>query len=70
MGIYKINIEMRGDYLVVEVGDHKFERFSEYLKQNKDHFVKCLALFSIKNDNISIVEVVNRLMMQQYMEGI
>ena len=70
VGLYKVTIEMRGDYLVVQVGAFKWDRFSEYLKQNKDYFCQCLTLFSIKNENISISEVVNKLVMLEYLEGV
>jgi len=38
VGIYKVIIEMKGDFLMVKVGSKQFERFADYLKQNKNKF--------------------------------
>jgi hypothetical protein len=32
--------------------------------------VACLVLLSLKNENVSLVEVVNRLMMHEFMDGL
>ena len=32
VGIYKVIIEMKGDFLMVKVGSKQFERFADYLK--------------------------------------
>ena len=38
IGIYKVLIEMKGDFLMVKVGNKIFERLADYLKQNKEKF--------------------------------
>lgn len=49
IGIYKLPIQQRGDYLQVQMSETKWERFSDYLKENKDMFRKCLTLLCLKN---------------------
>jgi|TARA_B110000285_G_C15000855_1_gene551359 hypothetical protein len=70
VGIYKVIIEMKGDFLMVKVGSKQFERFADYLKQNKVKFEQQLILLSLKNDNIDLVEVVNNLIMRNFMNGL
>ena len=70
VGIYKVTILMKGDFLMVRVGNRQFERFADYIKQNRTKFEQQLVLLSLKNDNIDLVEVVNRIMMRQFMNGL
>ena len=70
VGLYKVRIEIKGDYLLVMVGQNNWERLSQFLKQSRDYFVKCLTLFSLKNNNMSITDVVKKLISLEYIEGI
>lgn len=49
IGVYKVVVEMQADYLMVKVNEHKYDRFSEYIKANRDYITKMLTLLSIKN---------------------
>ena len=70
IGIYKMIVEMQGDFLMIKVGNKKYERFADYLKTNRERFVKFLTLLSLKNEQMEIVAVVNSLIMSEYMKGI
>ena len=70
IGIYKMIVEMQGDFLMIKVGNKKYERFADYLKTNQERFVKFLTLLSLKNEQMEIVAVVNSLIMSEYMKGI
>jgi len=69
IGIYKVLIEMKGDFLMVKVGNKIFERLADYLKQNKEKFEQKLVVLSLKNENIGLVDVVNNLITRTYMNG-
>ena len=70
VGMYKVTIIMKGDFLMVRVGNKQFERFADYIKQNREKFEQQLVLLSLKNENADLVEVVNRIMMRQFMNGL
>lgn len=70
VGLYKVVLEMKGDFLMVKVGNKQFERFADYIKQNRLKFEQQLVLLSIKNNNVDLVEVVNRIVMRTYMNGL
>ena len=63
MGLYKVHIELKGDFLTVKVGQSSYERLPEYLKQNRTYFKRCLTLLHLKNDELNLVEVVNKLIL-------
>lgn len=65
IGVYKVQVEMQCDYLMVKVSETKFDRFSDFLKANRDHFTKFLTLLSLKNNNSNIVDIVNKLVTNQ-----
>jgi hypothetical protein len=56
--------------LQVQMAETKWERFSDYLRQNKEMFKRCLTLLSLKNENMPLIEVINRLIQHEYMEGL
>lgn len=70
IGVYKVLVEMQCDYLVVKVGNAKFERFSEFIKANREQFTKILTILSIKNNNSTITEVTSKLIKGNTMEGL
>lgn len=69
IGIYKLNVTIKGDYLMVQIRSDKWVRFSEYIKDNREYFVKCLTLLSIKNNNMDLITLVNKLIKQDNLEG-
>ena len=58
IGVYKLNLDIKGDFLVVQVGKDKFERFADYIKNNRDKFKNKITLISLKNDSLTLKEVV------------
>ena len=70
IGLYKMNVKMHADYLMVQIGQNKWERFSEYLRANRENFTKFLTLLSLKNDDEPIVIIVNKLMKQMPLQGL
>lgn len=61
IGIYKLNVKFIGDYLMVQVKKDNWTRFSEYVKQNREYFIKCLTFLSLQNDNADLVSIINKL---------
>ena len=53
---------------MIKIGK-KNERFADFVKQSRQRMVRCLTLLSIKNDHMPLVEVVNRLIMCEFMNG-
>lgn len=70
IGLYKVLVEMQADYLMVKVNENKFDRFSEYIKDNREYITNMLALLSIKNQNASIVEITNSILRGQEIQGL
>ena len=60
IGLYKFNLELRGDYVSLQIGS-QYHRFADYIKENRNFIRNKLTILSLKNDEIPIVEVVNRL---------
>lgn len=54
IGVFKVELKLLGDYVVVRTSSTKWERLSDYIKQNREMFVKALTLLSMHNDNMSI----------------
>ena len=69
VGLYKVVIELKSEYVMVKIGSQKYERFADYLKENRQRFLRCLTLLSLKNDLMSVLEIVNQLISSQYLNG-
>ena len=69
VGLYKVHLKLMGDYLCIQVGTKQWERFAEYIKAQREKITQRLTLFSIKNEDIPIVEVVNRIVSRQPLQG-
>jgi hypothetical protein len=70
IGIYKLTVRFRGDFLVVQVKSSKWVRFSNYIKDNRDYFVKCLTMISLHNEKMDLVTLVDKLVHQEELEGL
>lgn len=70
IGLYKVVVDLQADYLMVKVSQDHWQRFSEYLKSKRELFLRCLTLLSLRNENLPVVEIVNRLIVQDYMDGL
>ena len=60
IGLYKFNLEIKGDFVSLQVGSTN-QRIADYIKDNREFFKNKLAILSLKNQNVPIIEVVNRL---------
>lgn len=60
VALNKLTFNIKGDYLVVEVGKDRWERFATYITENNTYFMDRLTLLSISNNDMSIQEIVNR----------
>ncbi len=49
VGLYKLELDIIGDFLVVKIGKKDWQRFASYLKANYEKFIDRLVLLSIKN---------------------
>jgi len=61
IGIHKLIVKVKGDFLVVELGKGKYERLANYLKMNKQVFKDKLTVLSLKNERSPIGDIVNNL---------
>ena len=61
IGLYKLELGILGDFLVVKVGKKEWERFANYIKANYDKFINRLVLLSIKNDCMQLDDLVSNL---------
>ena len=68
IGLYKFNLELKGDFVSLQIGS-QYHRFADYIKENRDFIKNKLTILSLKNEEIPIVEVVNRLIHKQQING-
>lgn len=68
--MYKLVLHIKGDFLVVQLGHDKWERFSDYVKKNQDRLKHQLTLISLRNDNLTLLEVIENLVMKKEMNGV
>lgn len=38
VGLYKLNLELKGDFLLVRLGINQWERLADYIKENREIF--------------------------------
>ena len=60
---------MKGDFLLVKLGPNNFERFADYIKENRENFKTQLALISIKNNFLPILLVIDKIVRKQELQG-
>lgn len=61
IGIFKLHVVLKGDFLLVKIGSNNFERLADYIKENRDNFKTQLTLISIKNEKLPIIQVIDRI---------
>lgn len=69
VGVFKVAVSIQGDFLMVKLGPGMFERLTDFLKHNRANFRRILALLSLKNDRMSVVQIVNKIIKNEYLAG-
>ena len=67
VGLNKLNFSIKGDFLVVEVGNDQWERFASYITQNNQYILDRLTLLSIANGDLSFQDIIERKMSKEHL---
>lgn len=54
----------------MQMGPNKWERFSDYIKKKQERLRHQLTIMSLNNDNISVLDVIENLVMKKEMNGV
>jgi len=70
VGIYKLPLTIRGDFLVVQTGQNHWERFADYIKKNEQRLKDKLTVLSLKNERLTLLRVIENLVTKKGMDGL
>ena len=54
IGTKKLQLVQKGDFLNVEVTPGKFERFTSYIRKNREKIKEELTILSLKNNKLKL----------------